>query len=417
MRRHALARLGIAAVAGVLLAACGTETAEPLPEPEVVRVASEPQPAPDVPDAELPAARGPMWTAPFDDVPRAAGDMLVGLVYPTDEQADLSVVGVDASGSTRWAVRTNPACVGYGVTNSGGRAVAVVLASDADNRNGRIAAVTTANAYDAHDGDRVWGPVSVPGPMQGPGLIFGMNTPSIVGGAQGEKVMLSAAAGTPVKPPRAGAAPLYEHEGIGLFGGDGIVTAVDTRSGSVLWESSALTLPEDWNVTRPMAALADGADASDSGVVALRWSDADAIDRMALHDLRTGRLIAALGDEPEPRTAVDTGSGTVVVTGLDGFRVARAFDLASGVQLWEDASSGGMLDLMLAHQGVGYGTRGGRSVAIDLRTGQPLGDGDWPVPVVASAGAMVSALPPTPGDVTSKRSAGTGPRFGAYQRG
>lgn len=430
MQHRPHARLAAVAVAGALtLAACGDngETAESpeseIPEPTVVASAEPPIPPPD-PGPEIPpppGMDGPVWKAPFDDVPFRAGSMLVGLVFPTDQQSDLQIVGVDPQGTTQWAVQTNPSCVGFGVTRVEDQWAAVVLASDADNRDGKIATKTTANAYDVSDGSRVWGPTSVPGPMQGPGLIFGQTNPSVVGDEPEAKLMLAAGTGEPVDPPRDGAVPLYEHHGVGLFGSDDEVMAVDTRTGSVLWESDQLDLPPEWPIEAPVVELLAATGASEAGVIALSWSDSttgeDGVQQTSLHELSSGRLITDLGTEQEPRTVVDTDTGTVIVGGLAGYRETRAFDRESGDLRWKDDGSGGMMDITLAGHGIGYGTRAGQSVAVDLHTGRILEEGGWPVPVAAStADLRVSPLPLDPDAGTTDRVEGAGPGYVAYQR-
>lgn len=386
-----------------------------LPQPTVVASAStpDPLPPPEVAEATAPAlARDePAWKAPFDDVPIPAEEMLVGLIFPTDEQSDVSVIGVDPSGSTRWTVRTNPSCIGYGVTEVDGHMAAVVLASDADNRNGKVASVTTANAYDVTDGTRLWGPAPVPGPLQGPGLIFGEVEATVVGGDSGPKQMLAASTGEPVEPPTDGAVPVYEHHGVGLFGHDGVLTAVDTASGRALWSSGEIDAPSGWFPEDGTAELLESTLASDEGVVAVRWSSGGD-ERTSLHHLRTGELVAELGDETEFRTVVDHGSHTVVVSGLDGFRVTRAYDLGSRTLRWDNSGEDSLLEITVVRSGVGYGTEGGVSVAVDLASGRRLEQGDQPVPVaVSDAGALVTALPQDPGSGPTDRTAGAGPGY------
>ncbi len=407
----------LTACGGGLGSGTGTPSGEALPTPTPVALSAPATPPSSDVRGPGPDAETPRWRAPFDDVPRTGGGMFVGLVFPTDDQADLSITGVAADGSTRWAVRTNPSCVGYGVTSVAGTAAAVVLASDADNREGRIATRTTANAYDVRDGSRLWGPSPVPGPMLGPGLIFGQATPSIVGGAQGERVMLAAHSGAPVPPPAEDAVPLYEHHGTGLFGRDGTVTAVDTATGAVLWDSGTLQAPPGFGDGPRDVELLDAATASTGDVVALRWTRPDGdTGETALHELGSGRLIAALGDQPELRTTVDRKTRTVVTSGLDQYRTARAFDIGTGTELWRDDDGVGSLEITLVHEGTGYGTRAGRSVAVDVRTGDTLSDGDWPVPVAGASDVLLAPLPPVPGATPSERTAGNGPGYVAYGR-
>lgn len=348
------------------------------------------------------------WLAPFNDVPYSVGGMFVGMIFPANDAdtADLTVVGVDPTGKARWALRTNPSCVGYDVTEVNDRPAAVMLASDADARADGIATRITANAYDARDGRQLWGPSPVPGPLLGPGLIFGRSGSSVVGDAQRETVMLAADTGKPVDPPTDDAVPRYEHHGIGLFDTDKSLTAIDTRTGAPLWESDDVA--PDWAGETPRAEFLPTPAASTANVVALRWDGANGDTRTALHDLRTGELITALDDDVEPRTTLDPTTNTVVVTDLD-YRASLAVDVDSGKQLWRDET--GPLELTLADNGVGYGSRDGRSVAIDLRTGDVLYEGDWPSPVAASAGVLIAPHQPASAETVRGRS-----RYVGYQR-
>ncbi|WP_247648524.1 PQQ-like beta-propeller repeat protein [Saccharomonospora xinjiangensis] len=405
----------------------GHESGQNLPIPDVSTTSRAATPPPGDLAAPGPGDAPALWKAPFDDVPRTGGGMFVGLVFPADDEADLSITGVAADGTTRWAVRTNPSCVGYGLTRVADTTAAVVLASDADNREGKVATRTSANAFDVRDGSRLWGPTPVPGPMVGPGLIFGTNTPSIVGGQQGERVMLAAGSGAPVTPPSGDAVAVYEHHGTGLFSENGVLTAIDTATSEVRWSSATVSPPfrigESGGKYR--VELLDAASASTGDVVALRWTpedgsrdgggegDGDRGAETALHDLRTGAVIATLGDQPELRTIVDAGKGAVVVSGLDRFRTTLAFDLGTGKRLWRDTGS---LDLTLAHAGTAYGTRAGRSVAVDVRTGKTVADGEWAVPVAAEDGVLVAPLPQPREARVTERTEGSGPGYVAHEQ-
>ncbi len=427
MRHAASGRLpALVLGVGLLVGACGApvedttasgagDSGPALPEPRLDTSTSAPLPPPGGGEAPVLAQPEAAWKAPFDDVPYPAGDNLVGIRFPADDEAELGIVGVAPSGQTRWTVWTNPSCVGYGVTEVGDRPGAVVLASDADNREGTIATKTSANVYDTADGSRLWGPASVPGPLQGPGLIFGRVANSVVGGESGQRVMLAADTGEPVEPPVDGAVARYEHHGAGLFGHDGELTALDTGSGDTLWRSSELELPSGWSGTDRVGLL-EGTQGSDAGVVALRWSG-DGGERTSLHDLRTGELLAALGDETEFRSVVDPDSGTLVVSGLDGYRVTRAFDLRTGESRWTDDGADGLLALTLAESGVGYGTRSGVPVAVDLRTGLTIDRGEGSAPVAASDAGVLITPAPRPGDAEpTDRTAGATPGYLAHHR-
>src|SRR5699024_11035203 len=54
---------------------------------------------------------------------------------------------------------------------------------------------TTASAYDLATGERLWGPVDVPGTVQGPGLVFGESAPASTMGDTGARLALDPATG------------------------------------------------------------------------------------------------------------------------------------------------------------------------------------------------------------------------------
>lgn len=381
-------------------------TPDALPQP----TRTSPPESPTTPPPDQ-ATEQDRWLAPFNDVPYSVGGMFVGMVFPASnaDTADLTVVGVDPSGATRWALRTNPSCVGYDVTEVNGRPAAVVLASDADTRADGIATRITANAYDTRDGRQLWGPSPVPGPLLGPGLIFGQSGSSVVGDTRAETVMLAADTGEPVDPPADDAVPRYEHNGVGLFGTNESLTAIDTRIGSPLWESDDVA--PDWAGAKARAEFLPTPAASNADVVALRWHDTNGDTRTALHDLRSGTLIAALDADSEPRTTLDPTTNTVVVTSID-YRASHAIDVNSGRVRWRDNGASGPLELTLADSGVGYGNRDGRSVAIDLRTGDVLYEGNWPSPVAASADVLITPHQPASADTTARKRS----RYVGYRR-
>ncbi|MFI7679152.1 PQQ-binding-like beta-propeller repeat protein [Actinophytocola sp. NPDC049390] len=389
----------LAVAAGV--AGCAVP-GEPVEEP--VSSVAPARPAPEVADGARPALVGePRWRAPFDDMPNAVADVFVGVIYPKDDQSALSIVGVDGTGVTRWSVETDPACLSFGVSEAAGRAVAVVLSNDGDARAGKLATTVAASAYDVHTGKRVWGPVTVPGPVQGPGLIFWQNSPSVVGAdAETGKLMLAAATGEPVPGP-AGSEPVYEHDGVGLFSRDGELTAVDTSTGATLWRSPDLA--------GGRAEPADAPRASDRDVIAVRWERQDGTVETVLHDLRSGRAITTAGAGGDDlRTTVLPDAGAVVVADPAG---ARAVDRATGEVRWERAD-GAALDLTVVDGDVVYGSADGRSVAVDIRTGKTVATGSWPVPWARAEGGVL--LAPVQGGGDGARVAGSGQAVVAYRR-
>lgn len=401
-RRDALRALA-ASTGAAAMAACGA----PAPNRHESSAGPSPiaaaRPAPEIPAADVPATTvgKPLWQAPFNDVPRRSGDMLIGPVFPDPEHGKLRIIGVDRRGETLWSVSTNPSCVGYGTSHTGTTHITIVLHSDADNRHGKIATRTTASAYDVRTGRRVWGPVRVPGPLRGPGLIFGATIGSVVGAPEGPKTLLAARDGTVVAWSGDGATPLYEHHGAALVRRDGELRAVDTAGGRTLWTGSDLPKPAglrrvDFFGHEP---------ASDGDTVALRWGDPDA-PLVTLHELRTGRRLAMFPAADELRTIEEPASGAVVATDVGAAGKTVATERGSGRRLWERRTADTMR-LSIAGGGIGYGSSDGTSAAVDLRSGRALDRGPWQVPVALTGKVLLTALP---------RHDGARPRFVAFRR-
>lgn len=374
-----------------LVAGCGTDTAQPdrppLPGPEAHPLLSEaPGPAPSAPvQDDLPAP--PSWAAPFSSSPRAADDMFVGLVNPTPQEPKLTVAGVDRTGTTRWEVKTNPACAGFGITRDGDRTLAIVLFSDADARGGKLATMTTASAYDVHTGQQAWGPVEVSGSLRGPGLTFGESA--------GERMVLSPRDGRVVAREQPGVVPRYEHDGTALIERDGMLTALDSAGQEALWSARDLTAPASTTAKagdqRLTPEFSSRAGASDADVVALDWTGADGqVLGSSLHDLRTGEQVADLGDQSEITTRVDDASGVIVTESPGESGRITAFDRRTGALLWEQSAEESGLELTATASGIGYGTDDLGSANVDLRSGHVRTRGDWnPPEAVNSAGQML----------------------------
>jgi hypothetical protein len=351
-------------------------------------------PAPAVTIGDVPALTqgAALWQAPFDDVPKSEGGVFIGPVYPTSENGTLQIIGVDETGATMWSVHTNPSCAGYGISRTGATGLAIVLHSDVDSSTGKLASIT-ASAFDTATGDRVWGPVSVPGPLQGPGLIFGQTAASVVGGAEGPKTMLAARDGKVVARQDEGVTPLYEHNGVGLVRQNGELRAIDTGTGTTLWSSSTLAPPRNgWR----FADFLSNRSASDRDIIALRWvSTGGSVS--VLHDLASGRPLVTLPYSGDPYTTVDPRAGIIASTTLDSTGENLGLDRSDGRVLWRGPAGDSGLNVALAEGGIGYGTKGSVSIAVDLRTGNELGSGSWPVPVAATPHVVLAPLPVHPG--------------------
>jgi hypothetical protein len=89
------------------------------------------------------------------------------LLAPNEREGLLEFTAVSAAGHRLWTAQRPLDAAGFTVTRTAqGQALAVLTdtTSPPKTRN--------ASAYDLETGDLVWGPVDVPGPLIGPGLVF-----------------------------------------------------------------------------------------------------------------------------------------------------------------------------------------------------------------------------------------------------
>lgn len=217
MKRH----VGLLA-AVVLLAGCAG--ADPVVEPEPTLLEGAAPPAERVDEASLPLALSdlsildPGW----DDVPREIDGHLLGLDHPDGGEA-LRFVAAREDGTLLWEAERPPSCTGFALTRAEGRPIAVLT----DVAPGRDAVTqTSATAYDLATGERVWGPVDVPGPLQGPGTVFAAPAPGAAMGDTGPRVVLD---------PDTGEVMAGEEEGVvvvGEYGGVVLTATGDTLSAS-----------------------------------------------------------------------------------------------------------------------------------------------------------------------------------------
>ena len=370
--------IGLTCAALALLAGCAAPDAPPRDGAEVITGLAEPaRPAAPVPAADLPGpVDGPLWTTTLGS-PQAAGEMVVGLVPPSPQEPRLSVVGVDPAGITRWAVRTNPACASFGITRDGDRYLAIVLHSDAQTDQGKLATRTTASAYDVRTGRQVWGPVEVPGALRGPGLTFEPPVPGT-----GAAVMLAADDGRVLA---RGAEALYEHWGTAVIGRADGFDVVDNAA--KLWTSADVSGPAGTVPRR-----SGESSASDEDVLALDWVGPDGqVAARSLHDLRTGRKVADVSGQHEISTVA--GEQLVVVNNAETGQ-ASVFDRGSAAAVGELRGA----SISAVANGVAYGSDETGAVAFDLRGGSPPVRGSWSAPEAITPGGLLLAPGPTAAD-------------------
>ncbi|TFC84279.1 hypothetical protein E3T23_00255 [Cryobacterium cheniae] len=323
-------------------------------------------------------------TLESDRAPIAADGAFVSMIFPDGEREQLSFVGATSTG-TRWQIDTNPSCVGSALTRAGEEELIVVLDSDARLAGGRVAMRTVATAFRADTGAHVWGPVDVPGPIQGPGLIFADTPKAIVSAAPTSRVMLSAHDGSVVADEtRSDDVQIdYESNGVGLVRIAGELRALDTRTSSTLWDSVSLARPDGTDSTWS-ASVDETAGASRGTMVVLRWAAPDGAQVVAAHDVRTGRVLGSL---PEARDMVTvsspSGSHIVVASPAPGATILTAIDPVEGL-LWARHITG-TVTLESASDATLYLRNDAQGVALNLASGLEHARGDFAVPLAILA--------------------------------
>ncbi|MBB6173330.1 hypothetical protein HNR23_003390 [Nocardiopsis mwathae] len=404
-RAAALGAAGCAAA--IALAACvggsgtagedrGTRAAD---EVTVLDEPAEPLHGVDGRDVPPPVDPGTLALLPVDSRPTAVGDGFIGTVLPTAEDPDLTFVLTGADGTARWSRSVNPSCTSFAVSHAEGRDIVVLLDNDFDPlRNGADPA-TEASGYDAVTGERLWGPVDVPGAAIGPGLVFGDMPGTVVSDDGGAKVALSPADGSVRADENDdGVVVHHEHDGALLVEDGGELRARDTVADRELWTGDELSPPAGAGGRVPAyAAAVEG----DGGRVLLSWAPAGGSGRpvTTVNDLRTGATLAVLpGGIAEPRALADPVSGVIVATSVaDGGGVIAAYDPESGRELWRADGADHAPRVLLG--GRLFGARsddGADRVALAAAEGTVEERGAWPFPVAATAsGATAVELPGT----------------------
>ena len=235
---------------------------------------------------------------------------------PVEVDGHLEFTAIDADGTALWAVERPLACAGFTLTTGPDGPIAVI--NDAHTTDTAIAA-TSASAYDLRTGELVWGPVDVPGPHQGPGLVYA--APSEVAmGASGPRVALSSMTGeTLADEADSGWSVVAENHATVLLS-DGTALRALGADGSELWESA---LPAGLT-----SALAPSSTPIGAGVHALRGDD----DSLTVINLETGTVLA----QSVTSAAVDASTGTLIATDPIS---TMGVNIASGDIQWSTQST------------------------------------------------------------------------------
>ena len=362
---HFRVRVGAVLAVAVLVAlsACA-------PPPGVVGAAAVAVEAAPVSGAATADTAGSLWpgyrvtsTVRFDSAPQAVGGTFIGAVFPDSGRPELSFYGVNATGAV-WQVDTNPSCVGTVRTRVGANGQEPVTR-------------TVATAFSAADGQVLWGPVQVPGPSAGDGLIFA-DTPKALTLERTPGTLLRAGTGAVVKAGPPGM-PLYEYRGIALIGGTEQFAALDTDSGSVRWTEETVIRPQGVpDDARPRFEGAYGP--ATGGAVVLEWDTPQRHRTPVLHDLATGQPLVELPGEAAGEAVVDEETGTVLlVSQLPGGAPVVTAVQPGGEVLWQLESTQ-QIRVSAVGAGMVFADLGGQPTRIDLSTGAVLQSGDFVLP-------------------------------------
>jgi hypothetical protein len=108
-----------------------------------------------------------------------------------EADSDLEFRAVDSAGTILWSATRPRVCSGFLVSDSEDGPVAVLMDQQSDGNDTLDA---TASGFDLASGERLWGPVEVPGPLLGSGLVFA-GPPEDFIGAGGPRTALDPASG------------------------------------------------------------------------------------------------------------------------------------------------------------------------------------------------------------------------------
>lgn len=282
----------------VVLAACGPSApdgAAPVAvDPTPVPV-GEAAPARDLPPESLPLPLSdlPILDPGWDQLPQERDGLLLGLGYPQGGEP-VRFIAAREDGTVLWQAERPPSCTGFTLSRAGADVVAVLT----DVAPGtETLSRTSATGYDLADGRLLWGPVSVPGPHQGPGAVFAAPAPGAAMGETGPRVALDPATGEVLATEDDATAVVGEYDGVVLTAAGGELVADGAHKWTVPLE--AIGLASD-PVALPTTTPAGTALVAERGE---RWG--------VLLDLATGEVLAeqvgSAAREPMSATLVTAG--------------------------------------------------------------------------------------------------------------
>lgn len=160
----------------------------------------------------------PAWTS----VPAEAGGIFLGA---RDDNDRIVFSAVASDGAVLWEAERPKICSAFIAAQVDDRNVAVLMNVEASSE---AFSVSTASAYDLNTGREIWGPVVVPGPHRGPGLVFSAPPEDFIG-SNGPSLALDPSSGEVVADERLlpGGRIIGEHSGIVLLSDQHGVHALD----------------------------------------------------------------------------------------------------------------------------------------------------------------------------------------------
>lgn len=235
---------------------------------------------------------------------------------PVEVDGHLEFTAIDATGQALWTVERPLSCTGFTLTYGANGPIAVI--NDAMTTDTALAA-TSASAYDLLSGELVWGPVEVPGPHQGPGLVYAAPSAEAMG-ASGPRVALSPDTGEIVADEaESDWSVVAESRGTVLLANDQSLRALNVQ-GAELWESD---LPEGLTTVHPAASTSSG-----PGVQALRADDGG----LVVLDLGSGAVLA----DSVTSAVIDESIGMLITTSASH---TQGTMIATGEEQWSTDSS------------------------------------------------------------------------------
>ncbi|WP_420095566.1 hypothetical protein [Brevibacterium sediminis] len=246
-----------------------------------------------------------------------------------EAETDLEFRAVDSDGTVLWSAQRPRVCSGFLVSDTADGPVAVLM----DQQSGSNDSLKTrASGFDLHSGKKLWGPVEVPGPLLGSGLVFA-GPPEDFIGAGGSRTALDPANGAELAVEHGDAPRILALLDGYLVLADGEELIGEDLEGRRLW-------------TRPLAALGlTAAEARETPWEAVGGSHAligSGGHQRTLIDLRSGKTVAdgiyGAGFDSHSRTLVTSDSK---LNGLD----------LDGTKRWDAPLDG---DAELAAVGAGF---------------------------------------------------------------